>query len=146
MKEESILELNEIRERFVRETERACPGIFRKKKKTVKEYCGFLYEFIVRSRIQEKLYEQEEVFCRKGDRAMEKEYAQIYGIVMELLDKMTEIWGRKQYPRRNSGRFWKRNEPGKSSFDSSGTGSGSCGRYGENPSEGCSRLIFCRRE
>lgn len=68
------------------------PGDFRKKK-TVKEYCGFLYEFIVRSRIQEKLYEQEEVFCRKGDRAMEKEYAQIYGIVMELLDKMTEILG-----------------------------------------------------
>ena len=85
MKEESILELNEIRERFARG--------FSGKKKTVKEYCGFLYEFIVRSRIQEKLYEQEEVFCRKGDRAMEKEYAQIYGIVMELLDKMTEILG-----------------------------------------------------
>ena len=92
MKEESILELNEIRERFVRETEELARG-FSGKKKTVKEYCGFLYEFIVRSRIQEKLYEQEEVFCRKGDRAMEKEYAQIYGIVMELLDKMTEILG-----------------------------------------------------
>lgn len=72
--------------------QKSLPGDFRKKK-TVKEYCGFLYEFIVRSRIQEKLYEQEEVFCRKGDRAMEKEYAQIYGIVMELLDKMTEILG-----------------------------------------------------
>lgn len=92
MKEESILELNEIRERFVWETEELARG-FSGKKKTVKEYCGFLYDFIVRSRIQEKLYEQEEVFCRKGDRAMEKEYAQIYGIVMELLDKMTEILG-----------------------------------------------------
>ena len=92
MKEESILELNEIRERFVRETEALACG-FSGKKKTVKEYCKFLYDFIVRSRIQEKLYEQEEVFFRKGDRAMEKEYAQIYGIVIELLDKMTEILG-----------------------------------------------------
>lgn len=60
MKEESILELNEIRERFVRK-QKSFARIFRKKK-TVKEYCGFLYEFIV-SRIQEKLYEQEEVFA-----------------------------------------------------------------------------------
>ena len=47
----------------------------------------------MKSRIQEKLKIQEEIFARKGIRAMEKEYAQIYGIVMELLDKMAEILG-----------------------------------------------------
>ena len=60
MKEESILELNEIRERFVRETEELARG---SEKKTVKEYCGFLYEFIVRSRIQENFMSRKRYFA-----------------------------------------------------------------------------------
>lgn len=92
MREDSILELNEIRQRFVQETELLAEG-FSGKKKTVGEYCRCLYDFIVRSNIQQKLKVQEETFKQKGHRAMEKEYAQIYGIVMELLDKMTEILG-----------------------------------------------------
>lgn len=92
MKEDSILEINKIREKFVLETEELARG-FSGKKKTVREYCQCLYGFIVRSRIQEKLKIQEEIFQQKGDRAMEKEYIQIYGIVMELLDKMAEILG-----------------------------------------------------
>lgn len=92
MKEESLLEINRIREKFTEETEALALG-FSGKKKTVREYCQYLYEFIVKSRIQEKLKIQEEIFARKGIRAMEKEYAQIYGIVMELLDKMAEILG-----------------------------------------------------
>lgn len=92
MKEESLLEINRIREKFIEETEALALG-FSGRKKTVREYCQYLYEFIVKSRIQEKLKIQEEIFARKGIRAMEKEYAQIYGIVMELLDKMAEILG-----------------------------------------------------
>lgn len=92
MKEESLLEINRIREKFTEETEALAVG-FSGKKKTVREYCQYLYEFIVKSRIQEKLKIQEEIFAQKGSRAMEKEYAQIYGIVMELLDKMAGILG-----------------------------------------------------
>lgn len=92
MKEESLLEINRIREKFTEETEALAVG-FSGKKKTVREYCQYLYEFIVKSRIQEKLKIQKEIFAQKGSRAMEKEYAQIYGIVMELLDKMAEILG-----------------------------------------------------
>lgn len=92
MKEESLLEINRIREKFTEETEALAVG-FSGKKKTVREYCQYLYKFIVKSRIQEKLKIQEEIFAQKGSRAMEKEYAQIYGIVMELLDKMAEILG-----------------------------------------------------
>ena len=43
--------------------------------------------------MQEKLGVQELLFKQHGDRAMEKEYAQIYGIVMNLLDKMVSILG-----------------------------------------------------
>lgn len=92
MAEESVMELNQARERFVGETGELAEG-FSGKKKTIGEYCRCLYGFIVRSRIQEKLKKQEEIFKRQGEKAMEKEYAQIYGIVMELLDKMAEILG-----------------------------------------------------
>ena len=43
--------------------------------------------------MQEKLAVQELLFKQHGDRAMEKEYAQIYGIVMNLFDKMVSILG-----------------------------------------------------
>ena len=92
MEPETIEKLNEIREKFVEETEilRDC---FSGKKRTVLEYCQGLYAFIVKSKIQEKLKVQEAVFQQNGDKAMEKEYAQIYGIVMDLLDKAAEILG-----------------------------------------------------
>ena len=88
----SIMELNVIRERFVTEIRSLAEG-FAGKKKTVAEYSRCLYEFIVQSRVQEKLGVQELLFKQHGDRAMEKEYAQIYGIVMNLLDKMVSILG-----------------------------------------------------
>lgn len=92
MKPEEIQTLNEIREIFIEEIQLLAHG-FSKGNQTVEEYCRCLYEFIVKSRIQEKLKEREEFFASQGDKAMEKEYAQIYGIVMELLDKMVEILG-----------------------------------------------------
>ena len=95
MKEESILELNAIRERFVGEVRDLAEG-FSGRKKTVGEYCRCLYDFVVRSDIQKKLKRQEEIFRSRGEKAMEKEYAQIYGIVMGLLDKMAEILGEEK--------------------------------------------------
>ena len=92
MPPESIQTLNEIRERFADET-RELALSFKGGKKTVREYCTILYEFAVKSRVQQKLKDQEKKFRELGDKAMEKEYAQIYGIVMELLDSMVEILG-----------------------------------------------------
>lgn len=67
----SIMELNVIRERFVTEVRSLAEG-FAGKKKTVAEYSRCLYEFIVQSRVQEKLAVQELLFKQHGDRAMEK--------------------------------------------------------------------------
>ena len=92
MPPESIQTLNEIRERFADET-RELALSFKGGKKTVREYCTILYEFAVKSQVQQKLKDQEKKFRELGDKAMEKEYAQIYGIVMELLDSMVEILG-----------------------------------------------------
>lgn len=87
-----ILRINEIREQFVQEVDELHKG-FSGKKRTVREYTVCLYDFIMRSRIQEKLKVKELFFKEQGNRAMEKEYAQIYGIVMSLLDKMVSILG-----------------------------------------------------
>ena len=51
--------------------------------------------------MQQKLKHQELKFKEQGDKAMEKEYAQIYGIVMELLDNMVEILGEETVNRQD---------------------------------------------
>lgn len=92
MEPEAIQRLNEIREKFVRETQMLYEG-FTGGKKTVEEFTRHLYDFIVNSHVQEKLRRMELDFKNCGDKAMEKEYAQVYGIVMNLFDKMVEILG-----------------------------------------------------
>ena len=98
MPPEDIGRLNEIRERFVEETEDLAIS-FQGGKRTVREYCTMLYEFAVRTKAEQKLKLQERKFKLAGDKAMEKEYAQIYGIVMDLLDSMVEILGDEEVSR-----------------------------------------------
>ena len=100
MPPENIQRLNEIRERFADET-RELALSFKGGKKTVREYCTILYEFALKSQVQQKLKHQELKFKEQGDKAMEKEYAQIYGIVMELLDNMVEILGEETVSRQD---------------------------------------------
>ena len=98
MEADQIQELNEIREIFAEEVSGLAEG-FGAGKKTVEEYCRILYEFILKSNVWQKLKKQEQKFKDAGDKAMEKEYNQIYGIVIELLDKMVEILGNETVSR-----------------------------------------------
>ena len=98
MEADQIQELNEIREVFAEEVKGLADG-FCTGKKTVEEYCRILYEFILKSNVWQKLKKQEQNFKDTGDKAMEKEYNQIYGIVMDLLDKMVEILGNETVSR-----------------------------------------------
>ncbi len=93
--EKKILELNQSRERFLEELKPLIQG-FRGAKKTVRERSEALYAFAVKNEVQKKLKIQERQFASRGQKAMEKEYAQIYGIVMELLNKMVEILGEEK--------------------------------------------------
>jgi len=84
--------IDQIRKQFLAEV-----GLFieefKEKGKTVKERTVSLYQFVARSQIQEKLKKQEQYFQKQGEAALVKEYAQIYGIVMRLLEKAVEILG-----------------------------------------------------
>ncbi len=95
-----ILRINEIREKFVNETEEFRVDMSGSGK-TVLDYCRALYRFIARSRIQEKLLLYSGQFREAEERSLEKEYGQVYGIVMELLDQMTDILGKSPISRRD---------------------------------------------
>lgn len=62
---------------------------------TVKDYVNHLYEFLLQSRAWEKLTKFQEKF-RGADAVAEKEYAQIYRLVMELLEQIHDLIGTEE--------------------------------------------------
>ncbi|MDO4518745.1 MAG: exodeoxyribonuclease V subunit gamma [Eubacteriales bacterium] len=88
---EKLEYLNEARGRFVNEVKDMAADF--KKKRTVREFCEILYHFVVNTDCSEKLEQQADEFGNLQQKAQEKEYRQIYSIIMDLLDKMVEILG-----------------------------------------------------
>ncbi len=52
-----------------------------------------LYDFLVKSNVEEKLQSYADEFLRNGDMVREKEYRQIYGLIMDLLDQIMALIG-----------------------------------------------------
>lgn len=75
--------LNLTRERLMKQLEPLM-----ERKKTAGEYVKTLYEFIVAARIQEKLAGYEKQFQAENHPEKAKEYAQIYRLVMEVLEQI----------------------------------------------------------
>ena len=92
MKPEDIGELNALRKRFVEETEEFLDGI-KERMAPAERRTEVLYRFIIRHNIQRKLKNREERLRAEGKAALAREYAQMYRIVMDLLDKMAEVLG-----------------------------------------------------
>ena len=92
MEEGSIEEVNRIREKLLEEI-----GTFTDQMKQrgliVEERTRILYEFICKCDIQEKILQKQKYFEQQGEQALEKEYSQIYGIIMGLLDKLVQVLG-----------------------------------------------------
>lgn len=66
------------------------------KKATGKELVCALYGFIVNASIEEKLADYEQYFTEQGDLVKAKEYAQIYRLVMELLEQICGLLGEEE--------------------------------------------------
>ena len=92
---EECVQIDKIRASLVEKWEP-----FYKKMKTpdasVRTYTEALYQYITANKIQEKLKEFTKNFEAEGNLSLEKEYSQIYEIVMNLLDKLVEILGDKK--------------------------------------------------
>ena len=90
--EETLERLNRIRQQFAETVEilhmapRAKAG----------EYVDHLYDFLEQNQVQQKLLNYQQQFEQEGDLAKAREYAQIYRLVMDLLDQIYELLGQEE--------------------------------------------------
>lgn len=99
--EEALLRLNGIRQRFMEQVDSLQAGVQEENGRTktrdcVANYVNRLYEFLVRNRVQDKLVGLERMFTDQGNLTRAKEYAQIYRLVMELLNQIYELLGKEE--------------------------------------------------
>ena len=92
MTEEELERVNHLRVMLV-ELVDDLVFVLKQKKKTVRDITEALYDFLVREKMQLVLKEQEEQFQAEGEMALAREYAQIYGIVLDLFDKFVQLLG-----------------------------------------------------
>ena len=90
--EETMERLNRIRQQFADTVEilhmapRAKAG----------EYVDHLYDFLEQNQVQQKLLNYQQRFEQEGDLAKAREYAQIYRLVMDLLDQIYGLLGEEE--------------------------------------------------
>ncbi len=89
--EEPLQKINELREKFVSQV-----AVLAGKRNSAKEHVEALYEFLVETKVQEKLHKMEQSFQKRNDLSRAREYAQIYGLVMELLNQIHELLGEEE--------------------------------------------------
>lgn len=87
--EEPLQRINEIREKFMKQVE----VLHKKSSAQAKEYVDALYDFLVQNQVQQKLSGYESFFQEQGDLSKAREYAQIYRLVMELLEQVHGLLG-----------------------------------------------------
>lgn len=96
---EEVPTLNKLRQKVV---EPLLPllGVMKQKSFSVREGALALYQYMADARIEEKMEAQRAYFEQIQESAREKEYSQIYKIVMDLLDKMVDVLGDETVSRR----------------------------------------------
>ena len=87
--EEPLLEINELREKFMTQVsllkgESRC---------SAKESVEKLYDFICANEVQDQLKQLEAQFADRGDLVRAKEYSQIYRLILELLEQIHGLLG-----------------------------------------------------
>ena len=95
MEQEELDYVNGIRERFVANVE-STMEVLKSRSKTVERITVALHTYLYDNGLQKKVKEYENYFAEKGELALEKEYAQVYRIVMELFDKFVELLGEEK--------------------------------------------------
>ncbi len=92
MEEEELAFLNTYRQKAV-EGLKELRRSLRSKRTDVEEMTRAVYDYLSGLSIQEQLKAYEEQYEIEGDFTQAKEYAQIYGMVIELFDKMVMLLG-----------------------------------------------------
>ena len=92
MQEPELAKINEIREKFVQSI-REVTGVLKARQKTVLDVTKALHAFLLKEGLQEKIQEYQLRFEAEGQLELEKEYAQVYRVVIELFDQFVELLG-----------------------------------------------------
>lgn len=73
---------------------------FSKKNITVKERTEALVHFLNELQVEEKMRRREAEFHASGEAGLEKEFSQVYGLVMDLFDRITALLGEETVSRK----------------------------------------------
>ena len=95
MSESDLAQVNAIRVRFL-EGIAQVTQVLKKRSKTVEEITRALHDHFVEQELQQKVKGYERRFALAGELSLEKEYAQIYRIVMDLFDQLVELLGKEK--------------------------------------------------
>lgn len=87
--EEKLALLNGLRERLMTQT----AMLHMEEREPVKNYVNKLYDFLVQNRVQNQLAVYQAEFEAGGELSRAREYAQIYRLVMELLEQIFGLLG-----------------------------------------------------
>lgn len=97
MTEEELVQMNEVREKFMEATGDIYAA-FHEKNLNVKQMTTALYEFLVKFQIEQRLKEMENDFLEQGDLSFGREYGQAYRYIIELFDKIVSLLGDEVIP------------------------------------------------
>ncbi len=86
---EQFAVLEQLRQRLIQELE----PLLSMKEKSAKAYVEALCMFLIQNRAAEKMAVFEKMFHENQENAREKEYAQVYRLVMELLEQIMSLLG-----------------------------------------------------
>lgn len=93
--EEELLELEGVRSQLLLWLEPPHQAL-KRKKQPVRVYIQAIYQLMVSMKVYEKLKEYEAWFLQQGEPIRAKEYAGVYRMVLEVMEKMTELLGEEE--------------------------------------------------
>ena len=98
-KELNLEELNEFKEQIIAPLRRLREA-FREEESTVKSMSAAVTALLMETGIEEKLLVFESQFKEMGQLTLAKEYSQVYGLVMDLFDRLAGLLGEEHVSRK----------------------------------------------
>lgn len=95
MEETDLAEINRIREEFISHIAEVME-VLKNRHKTVLEVTKALHTFFLKEDLQKRVKEYQVKFEQAGELALEKEYAQVYRVIIDLLDQFVELLGEER--------------------------------------------------
>lgn len=92
MDDGALAEVNRIRKQLMDSVEDVM-AVLKSRRKTVLEVTIALHDFFLKEELQKRVKEYQTMFEEMGELALEKEYAQVYRIVMDVLNQFVELMG-----------------------------------------------------